>query len=563
MSAWLARFEAALKAGNINEVLSLFGDDCYWRDLLTFTWNIYTSEGKEEIRKMLQSCLDNTKPSNWRLTGTPTVDPQFNTVDAFFSFETALARADGHIRLKDGRCWTLLTTMQELKGHEEKKGPSRPRGTVHGVHKDRKSWLAQKEEEERTLGFEKQPYVVIIGGGQGGIGLGARLKQLGVPTIIVDKHKRPGDQWRSRYKSLCLHDPVWYDHLPYLPFPAHWPIYCPKDKIGDWLEMYTKIMELNYWSSTECLKASFDEDTKEWTVTVDKEGETVVLRPKHLIFALGVSGFPNIPTFKGSDTFKGDQHHSSAHSGGDSYKGKKVVVIGGNNSAHDICADLYEHGVDVTMIQRTSTHIIRADTMMEVVFKPLYSEEAVDAGITTHKADLLFASMPFKIMHKFQIPIYEQVKQHDKEFYDKLRKRGFILDFGDDDSGLFLKYLRRGSGYYIDVGASELIVNGSIKLKSGVQISRIDPHSVVMADGTEIPADVIVYATGYNSMTEWVSKLVSQGVADKGNYPYFLFLFILPVFFPSSLISLLIHSCSWQVLGTRIQHHQGPRPMGG
>ena len=106
------------------------------------------------------------------------------------------------------------------------------------------------------MGLTRQPYCLIIGGGQGGIILGARLKQLEVPTIIIEKNARPGDSWRNRYKSLCLHDPVWYDHLPYLPFPEHWPIFSPKDKIGDWLEMYTNVMELNYWHSTECQERS-------------------------------------------------------------------------------------------------------------------------------------------------------------------------------------------------------------------------------------------------------------------------------------------------------------------
>ena len=101
------------------------------------------------------------------------------------------------------------------------------------------------------LGYETQPDVVIIGGGQGGIALGARLRQLGVPTIIVERNERPGDSWRKRYKSLCLHDPVWYDHLPYIKFPDNWPVFSPKDKIADWLEMYTRVMELNYWSSTD------------------------------------------------------------------------------------------------------------------------------------------------------------------------------------------------------------------------------------------------------------------------------------------------------------------------
>ena len=78
---------------------------------------------------------------------------------------------------------------------------------------------------------------------------------------MIDKHPRPGDQWRNRYKSLCLHDPVWYDHLPYLKFPDNWPVFAPKDKIGDWLESYTKIMEVPYWSSTTATTASYSEET--------------------------------------------------------------------------------------------------------------------------------------------------------------------------------------------------------------------------------------------------------------------------------------------------------------
>ena len=120
-------------------------------------------------------------------------------------------------------------------------------GAEHGIDLDRESWLERRQREAAELGYETQPEVLVIGGGQGGIALGARLRQLDVPAIVIDRHARPGDQWRGRYKSLCLHDPVWYDHLPYLKFPENWPVFSPKDKIADWLEMYTRVMELNYW----------------------------------------------------------------------------------------------------------------------------------------------------------------------------------------------------------------------------------------------------------------------------------------------------------------------------
>src|SRR5262249_860872 len=152
------------------------------------------------------------------------------------------------------------------------------------------------------------------------------------------------------------------------------------------------------------------------------------------------------------------------------FPGKKCVVLGSNNSAHDICADLWEHGADVTMIQRTSTHVSRSDTLMELGLGSLYSEAALRAGITTDTADLIFASIPYKIPHPFQIPIYQEIARRDAAFYERLSNAGFMLDWGDDESGLFMKYLRRGSGYYIDVGASELIADGKIKLKSGVTI---------------------------------------------------------------------------------------------
>ena len=237
---------------------------------------------------------------------------------------------------------------------------------------------------------------MVIGGGQGGIALGARLRQLGVDHVVVDRHARPGDQWRSRYKSLCLHDPVWYDHLPYLPFPRNWPVFAPKDKIGDWLEMYTRVMEINYWGSTTAKSATWDDAKKEWTVTVDRDGEEVVLHPKQLVFALGVSGKPNIPTIPGQDVFRGEQHHSSQHPGPDAYKDKKVVVIGSNNSAFDICGALWEVGADVTMVQRSSTHIVKSDSLMEIGLGDLYSERALD-GRGDHvqgRHDLRLAAVP-------------------------------------------------------------------------------------------------------------------------------------------------------------------------
>jgi putative flavoprotein involved in K+ transport len=507
---WLTAFQEALTARDADAAAALFAAESYWRDIVSFTWNITTVEGAAGVADLLRATLGDVDPVGFRITEEPAEEN--GVITAWIAFETKAGRGSGLLRLVGGKAFTLLTTLDELKGYEEPVRDRRPNGVRHGAFRDRVTWADSRAREATELGYTVQPEVLIVGGGQGGIALGARLRQLGVPALIVERNERPGDSWRKRYKSLALHDPVWYDHLPYLPFPANWPVFSPKDKIGDWLEMYTKVMELNYWGSTTCKSAVREGDG--WAVVVDRAGEEITLRPRQLVLALGASGLPSVPEFPGREKFRGDQHHSSAHPGPDRYKGKKAVVIGSNNSAHDICAALWEAGADVTMVQRSSTHVVRSDTLMDLGIGDLYSERAVAAGVTTFKADTIFASLPFRILHTLQIPVYNAIRERDAEFYRRLEQAGFVLDYGEDDSGLFLKYLRRGSGYYIDVGASELVANGDIKLASG-QVVELTEDEVVLGDGTRLPADLVVYATGYGSMNQLASDIIGQDMADK------------------------------------------------
>ena len=514
VSGALARLGDALERGDVEAAVACFQDGCYWRDLLSFTWNIRTMEGKGAIRAMLEAQLAAVAPSGLRLAEGETPADEDGTVTAWIEFETGVARGTGLVRLRDGLIWTLLTSAAELKGFEEPVGHERPLGAQHGAAKRRSTWKEEREREDAELGRTTQPYAVIVGGGQGGLALAARLRQLSVPTIVVETGERPGDSWRRRYRSLCLHDPVWYDHMPYLPFPPNWPVFAPKDKIGDWLEMYARVMEINFWGGTAAKRASYDDAAGEWTLVVERGGEEITLRPKQLVLATGMSGKPNVPDFPGRERFAGEQHHSSRHPGPEGWGGKRAVVIGSNNSAHDIAAALWEVDADVTMVQRSSTCVVRSESLMELGLGPLYSEEAVARGITVDKADMISASVPYAILHELQTPIYEEIRRRDAAFYEGLERAGFELDFGPDDSGLTLKYMRRGSGYYIDVGASQLVVDGEIKLRAG-QVREIDEDGVVMEDGTHLPADLIVYATGYGSMNGWAADLISQEVADR------------------------------------------------
>ena len=512
-AAWLAKLEAALAGSDADAAARLFGEECYWRDLVALTWNIRTAEGCSALADMLRATLPHAQPHSFALTGP--ASQSGGMLEAWFQFETAVGRGTGHLRLRNGEGYTLLTTLQELKGHEEKAGFTREMGLAHGAQRGRQTWTDLRRAEEAELGISRQPYVLIIGGGQGGIALGARLKRLGVPALIIERNPRAGDSWRNRYRSLVLHDPVWYDHLPYIPFPAHWPVFTPKDKMGDWLEAYVTLMELNYWTSAEVTKASFDAALQEWTVEVKRDGRTLTLKPRHLVFATGSYGPPRELRPPGAEDFAGVQYHSSKHASGEAYRGKRCIVVGANSSAHDVCADFWENeAAEVTMIQRTPTTVVRSESLMEIAFAPIYSEEAAANGIDVDKADMIFASVPFRLMADMQRPVYAQIAARDADLIGRLNAQGFMTDYGPDGSGLMMKALRTGSGYYLDVGCSDIIASGGIRVKPRVEIARLTRDSAILTDGSEVKADVIVYATGYLPMNEWVAKIVSREAAD-------------------------------------------------
>ena len=505
---WSERFADTLAAHDADASADLFEPDGFWRDFLCFTWNLITLEGRDAVAGMLRRCIARAGVGAWHVEAAPRAQ------EGWLHFETAEARGTGYVRLRNGRAFMLLTAMTELKGHEEARGRRRPLGLEPDPQGHGRSW-GERRAAARTAGLDgAAPEVLIVGASQAGLALGARLKSLGVPTLLVDKRPRIGDQWRSRYRSLVLHDPVWYDHLPYLPFPDTWPIYTPKDKIADFLEHYASIFELDVATGTECERAAYDATAGRWSVALRRAGGTVTLHPRQLVLAVGNAGFPRIPAFPGAEGFLGPQLHSSAYRGNEAVSGKRVVVIGSNNSAHDICADLVERGAEPVMIQRSSTLVVRSQIVYEWLNKPLYSEEALAAGFTTERADLYAASVPLRLLEQAHVKVWQAIAEADRTFYDSLRQVGFMLDFGEDGTGMYCKYLRSASGYYIDVGASAMIADGRIGLRSQVGVEAIEAEAVCLTSGERVPADMIVYATGFGSMDEWAATLISPPAAS-------------------------------------------------
>ena len=515
VTQWLERLNDALSGASPGKAANLFDQSGYWRDILALTWNVKTLEGRDSIARMLDSCQPHSCLGNFQLVGDAS-EVENGAIEAVVRFDTRQMRGRGVARLSGNLAIALLTMGDELKEHEVRAGDRRRLGLVHGAVRNRRTWLAEREEVTAGIGREFQPYVLIVGGGQAGLALGARLGQLEVPTLIVERNPRAGDSWRNRYRTLVLHDPVWYDHLPFLPFPDHWPVFTPKDKMGDWLEAYAKIMELNFWGSSNCTGASYDDGRKRWTVSVERNGDTLTLHPRQLVLCTGAYGLPRIPEFDDAHRFAGTIMHSSRYQTGEIGKGRRCVVVGSNTSAHDICADLWESGAErVTMIQRSPTTVVSSDALMEIVFKGLYSESAVAGGISTERADMMFASMSMAALEERQRQATREMKALDAELLGRLKAAGFLLDDGADGTGLVMKAFRTGSGYYIDVGCSELIAQGEVKVRSGVEPVGFTRNAVRLSDGQCIGADLVVYATGYLTLQDTIRRLISGEVAER------------------------------------------------
>src|SRR5580692_9161027 len=516
---WLAQFESALTKPDPDLLKTLFHPDSYWRDVLALSWKLQTINGAEAILRGLKARAGSAAPTGFRIDPDRAA-PRWVTragtsaIEAIFKFETAQGRGSGILRLIPDaggggtmKAWTLLTALEELKGFEEQQGISRPRGEAYSRDFRGPNWLDLRKADAEYA--DRDPAVLIVGGGHAGLSIAARLTQLQVDTLIVDREARIGDNWRKRYHALTLHNQVQVNHLPYMLFPPNWPTYSPKDKLANWFEAYVESMELNFWTSTEFESGAYDESQERWTVTLRRaDGSRRTMHPRHVVMATGVSGIPNWPDLPGLKNFTGTVLHSSQYTDGEDWKGKRALVIGTGNSGHDIAQDLHSSGADVTLVQRSSTLIVSIEPSAQLVYSP-YNEGTLDDN------DLIATSMPLPLARKSHQAVTEVSRELDKDLLDGLRRKGFKLDHGEGGTGWQFKYLTRGGGYYFNVGCSDLIISGEIALMQFSDIDGFVTDGAQMNNGETIAADLIVLATGYKGQEYLVSKLFGKDVADQ------------------------------------------------
>jgi cation diffusion facilitator CzcD-associated flavoprotein CzcO len=516
---WLAQFESALASPHDGSLRDLFHPDSYWRDVLALSWNLQTLNGADAILKQLYVLGREAAPCNFgidpdRAAPRHVTRAGTNAIEAIFKFETSQGRGSGIIRLIPDaaadnklKAWTLLTALDELKGFEERLGSARPRGQSYSRDFRGPNWLDLRRAAAAYA--DRDPVVLVVGGGQAGLSIAARCRQLQIDTLIVDREPRVGDNWRRRYHALTLHNQVQVNHLPYMPFPPNWPVYIPKDKLANWFEAYVEAMELNYWTGTTFESGTYDEVEGCWSVVLRRaDGSERTMHPRHVVMATGVSGIPNLPDIPSLKLFAGAVLHSSQYSDGEDWRGRNAVVIGTGNSGHDIAQDLYSSGARVTLVQRSPTLITNIEPSAQLAYAA-YNEGTLEDN------DLIATSMPLALAKKSHVMLTEQSKKFDQELLDGLTRVGFKLDFGDGGTGWQFKYLTRGGGYYFNVGCSDLVARGEIALRQFSDIESFAAEGLRMKSGESFPTDLIVLATGYKPQEHLVRKLFGEEVTKR------------------------------------------------
>ncbi len=516
---WLSAFETALVSRDAKRIGALFHEDSYWRDILAFTWHLTPVEGRDKLAERLAAEQARTDAHGFHLPAGRKPPRHvrrlgIDCIEAIFEFSTAVGHGAGILRLslaKDGddmKAWLLSTTLEELRGHEEKIGANRPTGAAYSRNFGGDNWADIRQKAQAYT--DREPTVLVVGGAQAGLSIAARLNQLGIDTLLVEKWPRIGDSWRKRYHSLALHNSIHLNHLPYMDFPPTWPKYIPKDMLGNWFEFYADVMEINCWTDTEFVAGTWDEKSKTWTARLKRsDGTERVVRPRHLVFANGVSSYPMIPDIPGLNDFKGEILHSEGFNSGAGWEGKKALIIGTGSSANDIALDLHSHGVHTTLVQRGSTTVVSIDPSARL------NEAIWDEGPPLEDCDLIVSSATPTLITKAYKAVTQRMIELDKEMIEGLKGIGFKFDIGADDTGHQMKYFRRGGGYNLDAGSSALMIKGELGLLQYDLIDRFTAQGALLKDGSTVPADLIVLATGYYPQKELVLRALGEAMADR------------------------------------------------
>jgi putative flavoprotein involved in K+ transport len=498
VTTWVAKFADALRLGSADKLSALFPDQTSWRDFMAFPWDFHHVVGRGDTVAQLLELAKAWDAANFTVSAEQAPVVAESGINAFFDFTTRDRNNRGYVRLVPSETGYVASILQTqvigLQAYAERIRHHRKEGKVYGVVPDRTRWSGDRAKEAAFV--DEDPAVLVLGAGHNGLAIAARLGALDVPTLVIEKEARVGDQWRKRYASLALHSTVFGDHLPYLPLPPTWTAHTPKDKFADYLESYATLLDLNVWTSTTFVKAHRNEQTQRWTVRVRRaDGSLRELHPRHFVVAGGLYGSPKIPNIKGLSSFEGVWAHSDDFQDGANYAGKRALVVGAGVSGHELAHDLHEHSADVTMLQRSSTYVISYPTYHRF-FSTLFTE---DMPYDADYADQITYALPPERSDLLSKEFTHKAAEADRELLVALERRGFKLNFGPDGGGILAAINAGMDSFLIDIGGAQLIADGKVRVKQGVEVSEINGKTVIFNDGSTLEdVDLILFATGYH-----------------------------------------------------------------
>ncbi len=326
--------------------------------------------------------------------------------------------------------------------------------------------------------------VLILGAGPSGLATAACLRARGTPFVIVEQAEAVGATWRRHYDRLHLHTVARFSALPRMPWPEGVPMYPSRAQVVDYLERYAAHFQLAPRFGRAVTRAR--REGSRWLVTTP-EGE---LAGRALVVATGYNRVPKLPELPGRERFGGAVLHSSGYRNGAALRGKRAVVVGLGNSGGEIALDLWESGAETTISVRGPVHVVPRDLL----------------GIPAQINSLFgLGRLPPRLADPIVLRLLDLAV-------------GDLSRFGlrRPPIGPAQQVATQGRIPLIDIGTVALVKQGKIAVVPGP--TAFDERGLALTDGRVVPADLVVFATGYRPALDAFLDGASDHVDDRG-YP--------------------------------------------
>ncbi|KAL2839732.1 hypothetical protein BJY01DRAFT_250332 [Aspergillus pseudoustus] len=498
--AVIDQLNTALTSGNAEAVKACFyAGQAFWKDQLVLTWHLRTFSGLDSIAASL---LETTKLRNvsassagFEVDGDAVflpATPVLQFIDCPLAFKTQSPAGLGRGKMlllpavEDGgkiewKIWILSTRLERLDVHPEDEG----------LLQSPRRQLDNPELKDFATD------ALIIGAGNAAVTLSARLKALGVDSVMVDRNARPGDNWALRYDCLKFHIPTSFCELPYMCYDQdlQTPHLLTRDDLASQVRRYVETFNLNGVHSAQIQWTEYDEEAKEWTITLQTPAGQRRATSKHLVLATGIgSQKPYIPQIAEASLYRGVSIHSAEYTNAQVLKErgvKSVLIIGSANTAFDVLVDCHGAGLASTMVARSPTYIVPLDYVCHAA-----SLGAYDSGVDA--ADKLFLSLPAVVDGQLARGLFAMFAANQPERYAALEAAGFpVLDSRDPSCALMHNLLERAGGHYVDVGGTKLIEEGKVGVKALVEPVGYTETGLRFSDGSCVDADAVIWCTGF------------------------------------------------------------------